>query len=238
MEAKEFLGTHEVDHRSVNAREGEGIKIHEELGEPPVPSLVVDGNVYGLLHTTQIASILDLPMPDGTDKRTTRMAWDSVSILESFIGLLRKMDFDMMLQPTKSRQRSPRNLTVNVFHPFALLPGAFEDGTFEWHTKESDERREAELTTAEDVIDWAQDCLVEFQSFLLDEAEELDEKDPHVVTSNRGEASFSVLLQSQRSHAAVHHRQVVDFLNERGVDVSDALDVDGIADLKLPEAIY
>lgn len=222
----------------MNAREGDGVALHEELGRPAVPSLVVDGSIYPLLHTSQIASVLGLPMPDDLDLRTTRMAWDSVSILESWLGLLRHMDFETMVQPTRSRGRSPRNLTVNVFHPFELLPGAFAEGTFEWHTKESDERREAELTTAEEVISWAQGCLFTFQGFLLEAEDQLDVEDPHVVTSNRGEASFSVLVHSQRAHAAVHHRQVVDFLSERGVDVSDALDVDGIADLDLPESIY
>jgi hypothetical protein len=222
----------------VNAREGDGVTLHEELGSPAVPSLVVDGNIYPLLHTTQIASVLGLPMPDDLDLRTTRMAWDSVSILESWLGLLQHMDFETMLEPTKSRGRTPRNLTVNVFHPFELLPGAFAEGTFEWHTKESDERREAELQTAEDVINWAQGCMFTFQGFLLDEEARLDVEDPHVVTSNRGEAPFSVLVHSQRAHAAVHHRQIVDFLRERGVDVSSALDVDGIADLDLPISIY
>jgi hypothetical protein len=125
-----------------------------------------------------------------------------------------------------------------VFHPFELLPGAWAEGTFEWHTKESDARREEPLQTAEAVHGYAQSCLFTFQGFLLDRQDDLDDSDPLVVTSNRGDASFSVLVHSQRSHAAVHHRQIVEFLKERGISTDDALDVEGIADLSLPDAIY
>jgi hypothetical protein len=203
-----------------------------------IPSLVVDGQAFPLLHPSQIASILGLPMPDTGDLDTERLSYDSLAILQSWQTLLERLDYDRMLQPTRSRGRTPRNLTVNVFEPFALLPGAWTDGTFEWHTDESDERREATLTDAAAVLAYAADCARTFQGFVLDNEQELGRHDPWIRTSTRGEAPFSVVVHAQRSHAAVHHRQLVDFFEQHGISTQGAIDVDGIADLSLPARRY
>jgi hypothetical protein len=239
LQAKEFLGKRQVAHRSANARDGgEGEALHAELGAPVVPSLVVDGRAYPLLHASQIASILGLPPPEGSLVQTTAVAYDSLSILQSWLELLGGLGFDLMLTPTRSRGRTPRNLTVNVFHPFALLPGAWADGTFQWHTEESDAQQESTLTDAGSVRSYARDCLLRFQGFLLEHEGQLDARDPWVHTSTRGEAPFSIVVHAQRSHAAIHHRQLVDFLQEHGASTRGALDVDGIADLTLPAELY
>lgn len=206
-----------MPHRSVNAADGgEGERLHKELGKPTVPVLIADGRLYPLLHTSQIASVLGLSHARSHDLRSNRLGWDCVNILESWSSLLGAMSWELMLTPTRSRGRTPRNLTVNVFHPFELVPGAWDGGSFEWHTEESDARREAELHDEESVHGYVRRCLMELQSFLLDKEDQLDERDPTIVTSSRGEAPFSVLLDAQRTHAATHHRQLVDFLDDRG----------------------
>ena len=73
--------------------------------------------------------------------------------------------------------------------------------------------------------------------FLNEAEEEIDAHDP-LVTANRGDAPFSIVLRSQRLHVAFHHRQIVDFLTREGVDMKRALDVEGFTDLDLPAVIY
>jgi hypothetical protein len=214
---------------------GPGQRRHEALGEPSVPSLIVDGDVIPLLHPSQIATALGLPRPEGADSLPT--AYDTAAILESWVGMLPLAHRDLLLAPTPSRGRSIRNLTVNTFHPFELLPAAWEQGRFDWHTGEADLRREEPLRTVAAVTAYAQDILARWQGFLLDRAEELADRDP-VIGSNRGDTPFSTLLQSQRWHAAFHHRQIVDVLRRGGVDVGTSLDVEAIPGLDLPDDLY
>lgn len=237
MQAKEFLGNSDVEFRSYNIFDDpEGRKVHGELGSPPVPCLVVDGQKYQLLHASQIASVLGIPMPDNS-LSTTRVGYDIVTIMESWIAMLEMMDFDLMKSPTKSRGRPVTLMMVNSFHPISLLPGAWEDRTFAWHTKESDERRESVLTDADKVRSFARECLLAFQVFLMNTEDELEKRNP-MVESIRGEIAFSVLVQSQRSHIAIHHRQMVDFLRSHDLPVENMLDVDTMLDLKLPADLY
>lgn len=212
--------------------------MHQELGRPTVPLLIVDGRLYPLLHTSQIASALGLSDGESHGLKSTRLGWDSVGILESWSSLLEAMGWDLMLMPTRSRGRTSRNLTVNVFHPFELVPQAWASGRFEWHTDESDRLREAELSDEASVQAYAHRCLSAFSSFLLDKESQLEKQDPTVVTSSRGEAPFSVLLHAQRTHAATHHRQLIDFLGDHGVPVDNVLDVEAIADLDLSKELY
>jgi hypothetical protein len=238
MQAREFLGKTDIPHQSLNAIDGgKGEEIHKKLGSPTVPSLVVDGKNYPIGHVSQIASVLGLPMPESS-VGTLRLGWDIVSILDSWISLIEQMTFEQMMTPTKSRGRSIRLLTVNTFHPISLLPGAWEENTFEWHTREADARREAALTTAEEVVSFARNCLYPFQSFLMSKDDELEKADPPVQTAVRGEMQFSILMHAQRSHAAIHHRQIVDTMKSMGMSTENVLDVEGIADLTLPEALY
>lgn len=238
MQAREFLGKTDIPHQSLNAIDGaEGQAMHDKLGNPPVPSLVVDGNSYSIGHVSQIASVLGLPMPE-SNVGTLRIGWDIVSILDSWISLIEPMTFEQMMTPTKSRGRSIRLLIVNTFHPISLLPGAWEHGTFEWHTADADARREAALTNHDEVMEFARGCLYPFQSFLMSKDEELEKADPMVQTAIRGEMLFSVLMHAQRSHCAIHHRQIVDTMNSMGFSTENVLDVDGIADLTLPEELY
>lgn len=238
MQAKEFLGNSDIEFLSYNIFEDpEGQRVHRELGSPVVPCLVVDGKNYPILHATQIASLLGIPMPDHA-KNTLRTSYDIVTIMESWIKMLDMIDYELMTMGTKSRNRSVALMTVNAFHPISLLPGGWEHGNFEWHTRESDQRRVDRLTDADKVRSFAADCLLTYQVFLNNYEEELEARDPMVTTSNKGEVPFSVLVQSQRSHMAIHHRQMVDFLKDHGRPTDDLLDVETIPDLQLPAALY
>lgn len=188
-----------------------------------------------ILHISQIASLLDLP--SDTIPAVPRLAFDTVNILSSWVELMSSMDFDLLCKPTRSRQRSIRNLTVNTFHPFELLPEAWREGRFDWRP-EDDGPREAALHDADAVRGYALDHLNEWQMFLLDTEQELETAEDREVWSPRGTVPFSTVLTSQRWHAAFHHRQLVHFLTEEGHPIADGFDVEVIHDLDLPENVY
>lgn len=237
MQAKEFLGNSGLEFNSYNIFDDpEGKRIHNEVGSPVVPALLVDGTSYPILHASQIASILDIPMPEQS-LNTLRLCYDIVTIMESWIGMLEKLDFDLMKSPTKSRNRPVSLMVVNAYHPISLLPGAWENGSFQWHTRESDLARKAPLTDADKVRGFARECLTAFQVFLMNNEEELEQRD-QMVTTTKGEVSFSVLVQSQRNHLAIHHRQMIDFLRSHDLPTDNILDVETMSDMKLPAELY
>lgn len=192
--------------------------------------------MYPILHPSQIASLLEIPSFE-LENENLRLAWDTVSILESWLEeLLPSASWDQIVKPTPSRGRTVRNLTVNVFHPFELLPIAWRTGRFDWYPEE-DAQRELSITDFAELNDYARKIFNNWQMFLMEVEDEFEAHDP-LITSSRGDAPFSVVLRSQRWHVAFHHRQVVDFLTTEGVDTKGTLDVEGFTDLDLPTGIY
>src|SRR5262249_18545904 len=165
-----------------------------------------------------------------------RLAWDAATVLDGWVKLVEPLDFETLLLPTPSRDRSLRNLTVNVFHPFELLPVAFDEGRFEWDPT-LDDARGASLRGAPAVVEYAVDRSVAWRDWLLERDPGLLVRDPE-IDSPRGRITFRNLLASQRSHAAFHYRQVLAFLGGRGHDVSGALALEAMRDLDLPREIF
>lgn len=183
---------------------GPGRDRWEAAGRPVVPSLEVDGNAEPVLHVSQLADALGLswraPLPaDG-------LAADTVTLLEAWAAGIAALDTDALLAPTPSRGRSLRNLTVNVHHPFELLPEAWAGGGFPWDP-DRDGEREARLVDAGAVRGYAAAITARWGAFVASSTPELGMHDP-VITSPRGDARFSVVLDSQRWHAAYHLRQL------------------------------
>lgn len=226
-----------MEFESLNARDGDkGERRYTELGSPVVPSLVVDERMYPILHPSQIASVLEIPGSE-LENDSRRFAWDTVSILESWLEeLLPSASWDQIVKPTPSRGRTVRNLTVNVFHPLELLPIAWRDYRFDWYPEE-DAQGERSITNFAELNDYARKRFNKWQMFIMEVEDEFEAHDP-LVTSSRGDAPFSVVLRSQRWHMAFHHRQIVDFLTTEGVDTKGTLDVEGFTDLDLPPEIY
>ena len=113
---------------------------------------------------------------------------------------------ETLLEPTPSRGRSLRNLTVNVFHPFELLPAAWATGVFPWDP-DQDGPREQALTTPEHLVGYATGICSSWRVFVDCHGAGLFRSDPAIV-SPRGDIAFSVLLDAQRWHAAFHLRQL------------------------------
>jgi hypothetical protein len=199
-----------------------------EAGRPIVPSLVVGGRTVPILHVSQLAEALGLPSPPSDSPG--RDGADAAAILEAWLGRLRTTPWPALLEPTPARGRSLRNLTVNVFHPFELLPGAWTSGELDWRP-EDDDTREAALATPDDLIAFAESAAAGWRSFL--DAHELAGRDPPVATP-RGRVSFSTLVAFQRWHAAYHYRQLVSVLG--GPD--EVLDLPAFDDLALPSDVF
>lgn len=128
-----------------------------------------------------------------------------------------------------------RNLAVNVFHPFALLPGAWAGEGFPWHP-EQDELLEEPLHTARDVVGYAE-SIYEAWSTFLEDTDDL-ERPGLLVPSPRGELSWHDLLDHQRWHAAFHYRQLVAFLGARNVARPTTLPLELLEDLELPDEVF
>jgi hypothetical protein len=199
-----------------------------------VPSLLAGGVATPILHVSQLAPLLGLAAP--AQLAASRLAWDAAAVLEAWPALIRPLDFETLTEPTPSRGRSLRNLTVNVFHPFELLPRAFDDGRFEWDP-DLDEVREAVLQDAAAVVRYAADRQFAWQDWLREREPDLLARDPE-VDSPRGRITFGNLLDAQRRHAAFHYRQAVSWLERRGVDLSGAFSLASLADLDLPSEIF
>jgi hypothetical protein len=218
----------------VNIREPGGAERWVAAGRPLVPSLLVGGIASPILHVSQLASMLDLEVP--SQPAATRLAWDSAAVLQGWIDLIRPLDFETLTAPTPSRDRSPRNLTVNVFHPFELLPTAFDGGMFDWDP-DLDDARERDLMDASAVVAYASGRRAAWESWLVEREVDLVTRDPQ-VESPRGRLTFANLLSSQHWHAAYHFRQLQAFLASRGHDLAGAFSLASLAELDLPPEIF
>ena len=208
---------------------GEGEHRWREAGRPLVPTLVVRGELMPVLHVSQIAEALGLPPPPGGSP--CRDAQDATVILDAWLSHIRALEWEALLRPTPSRGRSLRNLTVNVFGPFELLPAAWITGSFDWRPEE-DGRREAALEDRTALVNFAESAVAGWTRLLIEAGDELGRRDP-LVASRRGDVPFSTLLSFQRWHAAFHYRQLVEFLQPGGV-----LDLAAFEDLGLPRDVY
>ncbi len=225
---------HAVPFDSVNVRDdGEGERRWREAGSPIVPSLVVDGEAMPILHVSQLAAALGLPPPEAAPG--ARLAADTADLLRAWLDQLRPLPWPVLVEPTPSRGRSLRNLTVNVFHPFTLLPAAWDGCGFPWDPEE-DEARQLGLKTAADVVAFAQSIHESWSAF-LGGADDLD-RPGLVVPSPRGALEWLALLDHQRWHAAFHYRQLIAFLGTRGDPRPPALSLDLLEGLDLPDDVF
>ncbi len=216
------------------ADNGDGARRWREEGEPIIPSLVVDGVTTPILHVSQIAPVLGLPTPAALE--APRLAWDCTSVLGGWVELIETLEWEVLVQPTPSRDRTLRNLTINVFHPFELLPAAWTTGSFGWDPG-LDSTREQELRSAEDVVRYARERHVGWLDFVLEREADLAQAD-RPISSPRGEITFANLLAQQRWHAAFHYRQLVAFLRGERHELGPTVDLAAMGDLELPAEIF
>jgi hypothetical protein len=157
-------------------------------------------------------------------------------VLEAWERELAVLSWEVVTKPTPSRGRSLRNLTVNVFHPFELLPGAWLGGEFAWYP-ELDDEREAGFGDTAGLAGWAAGALEGWRTFLAVHGDELGERNP-VIASPRGPIAWTALLASQRWHAAFHLRQLELFLAVEGLARAGTFSVETLAGLDLPADVW
>ena len=213
---------------------GDGARRWEEAGRPIVPSLLLEGSARPVLHVSQLSTWLGLPEPPS--QASTRAGWDILGPLRAWVDHLDALGDTVLLEPTPSRERTIKELTVNAFHPLDLLPGAWTSGEFDWHPEDDASRIES-LANAEAVRAYAHRICDGWNLFLLDAGAALDERDPQ-VRSPRGTLAYSTLLTSQRWHVAFHYRQVTVFLASRGVELPNAITPDALGRFELPQDVY
>jgi hypothetical protein len=220
---------------SVDANDrGTGQARWEAAGKPTLPSIAIDGVVSPVLHVSQLSSLLGLEGEVSGD--AVGLSWDTVSLLEAWRCELAELSWQVVTRPTPSRGRSLRNLTVNVFHPFELLPGAWLRGEFPWEP-ELDEEREAAFGNTAALVGWAYTTLDGWRVFLAGHEDEIGERDP-VVVSPRGRVGWTALLASQRLHAAFHLRQLELFLAIEGVPRLGTFSAETLEGLELPAEVW
>ena len=218
----------------MNICELDGAARWVDAGRPIVPCLLVGRVASPILHVAQLATMLGLEAP--SHLAVTRLAWDGAAVLDGWLKLIRPLDQETLTAPTPSRGRSLRNLTVNVFHPFELLPTAFETGRFDWDPT-LDQDREAAVQNAAAVVAYASDRHLAWQDWLRENESDLLARDPD-ITSPRGRVTYANLLDSQRWHAAFHYRQLLAFLDGRGHDLTGAFSLASLDGLTLPAEIF
>ena len=170
-----------------------------------------------MLHVSQLAEALGLTAPPG--RSAAREGEEALVVLRAWVDALGAATWEALLVPTPARGRSLRNLTVNVFHPFELLPAAWTRGEFPWRP-EDDRAREELLDGRDDLLAFAVGAADGWRGFLA--GDDVDGGDP-VVESPRGPVSFSALVSFQRWHAAYHYRQLVHVLGVEAAPVLDGL---------------
>ena len=203
--AREFLGRSGLAWESVNIVDGsEGTRRWERTGRPIVPSVSIDGAVEPVLHVSQLAAAVGVAARPTLS--STQLARDTLLVLDAWLAGIRPLALEALLESTPARARSLRNLTVNVFHPFELLPTAWDTGAFPWDPDE-DAAREQTLTTADRLVGYATGIRSFWGAFVDRRGAKLSRSDRAIV-SPRGDVTFSVLLDVQRWHAAFHLRQL------------------------------
>jgi hypothetical protein len=187
-----------------------------------VPTIVVDGAATPILDPSQVAAALGLRQPETT--ATLEAGRGAAAILSAWLRHVEGLEPSLLTKPTPSRGRSLTNLTVNVFHPFELLPDSWRTGRFDWEPGRDGER-EARLTTRAALTGFARGVERRWNAFLAETGDDLARED-RVVSTLWGDLAYSTVLASQRWHAAFHYRQVVEFVRSEGLAVPDALPLD------------
>lgn len=219
---------------SVDVRSPAGRPRWEAAGSPTVPSVLVGGELTPILHVSQLARALGLEVAPAAG--TGGLARDCSALLAAWLEELEPLSWETLLAPTPSRGRTLRELTVNVFHPFELLPTAWAEGCFEWYP-EGDAERESAFAGAAELAAWAGGVLAAWSVFVAAAADELDAFDPEIGTP-RGPLRYGELVDTHRTHAAFHFRQLAAFLELEGRRRWSRLALADLPGLVLPAAVF
>jgi hypothetical protein len=215
----------------------------KELGAPPVPFVKVGDRVQALIHVSQLYSLLGLDLPAEFNERA--LAWDVLTMMESWLGVIRSLDHGQLFAPTPARNRSPRDLLVDTFEKIAKGPPAWSSGDYVVVVDTEDMARTiGDLPGANR---YAQANIDVWRDFLLDHFSDEGGAQAHRSVAvweigfgkrrERGTVEFGVVLSFLRNHTAMHLRQVTVALDHAGIrHPGDGLDA--MTNLHLPDDVY
>lgn len=215
----------------------------KDLGAPAVPFVKVGDRVQAIIHVSQLYSLLGLDLPDEFNERS--LAWDVLTMMESWLGVIRSLDDVQLFAPTPARNRSPRDLLVDTFEKIAKGPPAWSSGDYVVVVDTEDVART--IIDAPTAIRYAEANIVAWREFLLehfgDEAQAV--KGPSVAVweigfgkrRERGTVEFGVVLSFLRNHTAMHLRQVTVALDRAAIRHPDD-GLDAMTSLHLPKDVY
>ena len=219
----------------MNIGTDEGRARWEADGRPSIPA-VRNGEFVATISTlAQLAAAVGIPAPPGAP--VAQEAGDCLAILEAWVAHMRVFTLEFLSAPTPSRGRTLRELTVNVFNPFALAPGAWETGELPWHPEHDREHGDS-FATHEEITEFAAAIATRWGEFLTVNESELEDPE-RPVSSPRGDMQWGPFVSSQRWHAAFHYRQLVAFAELEGVRrPAGALELSSLRGLELPDDVF
>lgn len=212
------------------------------LGAPPVPFVKIGDRIQAVIHVSQLYSLLGIDLPEQFNERS--LAWDVLTVMESWLAIIRGLDEQQLLAPTPARNRSARDLLVDTFEKIAKGPPAWSSADYVVVVDTEDVARTITDVTA--AVRYAEDNISVWREFLLEHyGDEKAEKGPSVAVweigfgkrRDRGTVDFAVILSFLRNHTAMHLRQVTVALDRAGIGHSG----DGLAamtNLDLPVDVY
>jgi len=200
-----------------------------------VPSIEIDGTSTMVMHISQLARLLHLPVPAMPE--ASRLAYDLLLVVGFWTSLIRPLPFELLVADTESRGRSIRNLTMNAVYPISLLPDAYETGKFDWGLVDMDEKLARQYEDTRSLVEFAQSVHDGWGLFVAAYENDLAKHDPW-IDAPRGRMRFSELLGHQRWHLSFHYRQIGEFLASRGRPVPDGLRLDAAVAIALPPSVF
>lgn len=215
------------------------------LGAPAVPFVKIGNRGGSVIHVSQLYSLLGLDLPAEYGARA--LAWDVLTMMESWLAIVRPLNEAQFFAPTPARNRSARDLLVDTFEKVVKALDSPSSGRY-MVVVDSEEV----ATTIVDVptaTQYAEITIGRWRDFLLehfgdDDSEGSALRDSVTVweigfgkRKEKGTVSFGVILSFLRNHTAMHLRQVSTALDrERIAHVDDGLD--SMAGLNLPDDVY
>jgi len=215
----------------------------KDLGAPPVPFVKVGQRVQPIIHVSQLYSLLGLDLPAEFNERS--LAWDVLTMMEAWLGVIRSLTDEQLFAPTPARNRSARDLLVDAFEKIGKGPAAWTARDYVVVIDTEDVART--LTDVPAAVRYAEAHIGVWREFLLEHFgdEAGAEQGPAVAVweigfgkrRERGTVGFGVVLSFLRNHTAMHLRQVTVALDRAGIrHPGDGLDA--MANLHLPEDVY
>jgi hypothetical protein len=232
---------HAVPHRRCDIDDPQDRSEWEAAGRPLIPAVRIDGVTKSVLYPGQLSPLLGVPEPDAVV--ATRMAWDLVALTDAWADAIQNVDpallhRDLPLsRPNPQRPMAIRDLLVNVLHPIALLPDAWQTRRLEWFPEERDEEIAATLPDQATAAAYARGVCAALTSFVAEQSEPGFDGNP-VIWSPRGEVTYDRLLAAQRWHAAFHYAQMVEVLGDWKARLDKPYPLHTMAGLDLPSSLH